>query len=308
MRPKTPKRIRPRQSAPASGNSRASRVGARIRRATPWVVAQEALGICLWIWDAAQDEVRWFGDPAVLLGLAPGSFPGRFRDFLECVHPDDRAQARAEYLEHLHRRKTAFRHENRVLWPDGTQHWIETHGRARYGRDGRATELCGLLRDCTEGKLQQSALARTEDLLGKAFRASPDYMMIADLSEGRALAVNPAFEQITGYSAERAIGRSVAELGAWEQPAERARWTALLRERGELRDWPVQLRHADGHSITVELSSALIDLDGRAGVITIGRDVTAQRHGGRVDAQGEPGRGALFRFTLPAAPETGAPA
>jgi PAS domain-containing protein len=64
-------------------------------RASQFALAQEALGICTWIWDVERDKIEWFGDLSPLLGLPPHSFGGRFDEYLEHLHPEDRARARA---------------------------------------------------------------------------------------------------------------------------------------------------------------------------------------------------------------------
>ena len=42
-----------------------------------FALAQQALGFVTWIWDTSSDRVEWFGDLSPLLGLVPGSFPGK---------------------------------------------------------------------------------------------------------------------------------------------------------------------------------------------------------------------------------------
>ena len=99
-------------------------------RASALEVAQEALGSVTWIWDARRDRVTWFGDLSPLLGLPPGTFSGRFRDYLERVHPLDRAAARQTYIDCLKSKRPSYRTEERVVWPDGTLRWFETYARA----------------------------------------------------------------------------------------------------------------------------------------------------------------------------------
>ena len=93
-------------------------------------VAQEALGSVTWIWDTRRDRVTWFGDLSPLLGLPAGTFSGRYQDYLERVHPLDRASARQTTIDCLQGARPSYRTEERVVWPDGTLRWFETYARA----------------------------------------------------------------------------------------------------------------------------------------------------------------------------------
>ncbi len=53
---------------------------------------------------------------------------------------------------------------------------------------------------------------QAEELFAKAFRASPNPIAIATLSEGRFLDVNPSFLAMSGYSLEEVIGHTASEL------------------------------------------------------------------------------------------------
>jgi diguanylate cyclase (GGDEF)-like protein/PAS domain S-box-containing protein len=90
-------------------------------------------------------------------------------------------------------------------------------------------------------------------------------------SEGRLLAVNPAFVRILGFeSAEQAYALpSVASL-YWE-PAARAQVLAGLERDGELHNAEVQMRRCDGQMIVVLLSARLLrDAQGQV----VGREGT----------------------------------
>jgi two-component system sensor histidine kinase UhpB len=83
----------------------------------------------------------------------------RLEDYVEAVHPDDRAwvqSRRGELLEGTGSGDIEYR----VIWPDGTVHWI--FGRATVVRDpsGRPTRVYGTNADITERKRAEEELAR----------------------------------------------------------------------------------------------------------------------------------------------------
>ncbi|MBP8171748.1 MAG: PAS domain S-box protein, partial [Pseudomonas sp.] len=67
------------------------------------------------------------------------------------------------------------------------------------------------------------ALRASEDKFAKAFRTTPDTMVITDRASGVFIEVNPAFERQFGWSQSEATGRTSSELNIWASPAERQR-------------------------------------------------------------------------------------
>ena len=256
-------------------------------------LAQEALGVVTWIWDADTDRVQWQGDCSPLIGLAPRSFSGRFADYLACVHPEDAPAARQTYIDCLKGLIPQYRTVERVLWPDGSVHWLETYGRANRGPNGRV-RMSGVIKDVTELKKQESARLKAEQQLARVFDASPEYIVVARAEDGKLLAANQAFERVTGYRAREIVGRTVTEINLWGIPGERQRFLADLRKQGTVRDRPVLLRTRDGRVVSGVISASLIEHDGEQLVITMMRDVTEAKRLERRARQSESKYAALF--------------
>jgi len=86
---------------------------------------------------------------------------------------------------------------------------------------------------CSKPSIKPRSLAAfSEDKFTKVFRASPIAFSIATLGEGRILDVNEAFERRYGYTRAELIGRTVLEVGIWEDPQERGRMVGEIRAPG----------------------------------------------------------------------------
>jgi PAS domain S-box-containing protein len=83
----------------------------------------------------------------------------RFEDYVDVIHPDDRARV-IDSRERLHAGTGSGNIEFRVVWPDGSVHWI--FGRATIVRDaaGRPLRAYGTNADITERKLAEEELGR----------------------------------------------------------------------------------------------------------------------------------------------------
>jgi PAS domain S-box-containing protein len=127
-------------------------------------------GVTSWVWDVREDRVQWFGEPEALLGLAPGSYSGRFPDYLSLLHPDDVPQARQTYVDCLTGARPSYRSEERLVRRDGSVRWLECFGRAEYGAGGRAVRMAGVVRDVTERRSTEQEIRTLNEKLEERVR------------------------------------------------------------------------------------------------------------------------------------------
>lgn len=138
--------------------------------AANFAVAQQALGFVTWIWNGFGDHAQWFGDLSSLLGLPAGTFSGSYKEYQRCLHPDDVLASCRTLKECVKGIRPEYRTEERVIWPDGSEHWLETYGRGAYGVDGRALGVSGVVRDVTDRKRAAEALAELNASLERRVR------------------------------------------------------------------------------------------------------------------------------------------
>ena len=137
-------------------------------------------------------------------------------------------------------------------------------------------ETCfiSVLTDITELKKVGKALKESEEKFSKLFQASPAYISLADLEEGRFLAVNHAFEKITGYTQGEVIDRSVYEIGLWADPNDRDKIVKLIKKNPELPPQRISLIRKDGKVIEGLWATERIEIDGEDCIITVFDDMT----------------------------------
>src|SRR4051812_35437828 len=83
--------------------------------------------------------------------------------FLEHVHPDDRARVEAG-LRGAVADSRDWASEFRVVWPDGTVHWLDARGGIYRATDGRPTRMLGTVMEITGRKHVEEALRATEQV------------------------------------------------------------------------------------------------------------------------------------------------
>src|SRR5918911_2383985 len=113
-------------------------------------LALEAARMGTWDWDLLSNRQVISPEAEALLGLAPGSYTGETAQLWSAVFPEDRARVREIAQRALEMGELDL--EYRVVWPDGTIHWLASKGRLLRDADGRAVRLLGVVRDVTARK------------------------------------------------------------------------------------------------------------------------------------------------------------
>ncbi len=130
----------------------------------------------------------------------------------EGVHPDDFERCVKTYSDAFDRREP-FSMEYRLLHASGEYRWLQDDGMPRYDKEGGFIGYIGYCLDITASK-------QAEESYQTLFREMLDgfavHEMIFDEAgkpvDYRFLAVNPAFERMTGLRAGDILGRTVLEV------------------------------------------------------------------------------------------------
>lgn len=120
-------------------------------------VALEAGELGTWLWDLESGTTEW--DPAMeaLFGLAPGTFDGTFDSWVSMLHPDDRERVLATVQEAMEKR-SSYQLDHRVIWPDGSVHWLQGRGSVILAESGAPLGTVGCTADITERMQREEAV------------------------------------------------------------------------------------------------------------------------------------------------------
>ncbi len=103
-------------------------------------------------WDRATTAVSLDATAESLLGLGPGAFDGTYESWAAMLYPDDRSRVLA-MLDRAVDQKGAYDLEYRVVWPDGSVHWLQGRGQVTLDEDGVVTGRIGCMADITARRL-----------------------------------------------------------------------------------------------------------------------------------------------------------
>ncbi len=123
-------------------------------------LALAAAGMGAWDYRFETGEVFWDERCRDQWGMAQGGQIA-YSAVIAAIHPDDRAATDEAVKQALAGAKGgAYHREFRVVWPDGSVHWIDSHGQVCFQGEGeqrRASRFVGANREITERKGMEQA-------------------------------------------------------------------------------------------------------------------------------------------------------
>jgi PAS domain S-box-containing protein len=130
-----------------------------------------------WTYDLRTGRVEWSPEVEAIHGLAPGTFGGRFADYLKDVHPDDRARVEAS-IAAVSPAHAELDVEYRIVRHDGGVRWVAGKGRLIH-ENGRPARMIGL---CIDMTARREADAERSRLLADEQTARARMTLLADVS------------------------------------------------------------------------------------------------------------------------------
>jgi len=162
---------------------------------------QSALALGTWEIHLESRKVRCSGQLLRLYGIAEQSEQLSLDEWLTRVHPDERERritdASANDQDHA-----PIDRQYRIVWPDGSVHWLHSKALVVFDNRGRATSVIGVDFEITQDKLNEERIR----VLSRAVEQSPVSIVITDLT-GKIEYANPRLTQATGYALEEVLGQ-----------------------------------------------------------------------------------------------------
>jgi PAS domain S-box-containing protein len=240
--------------------------------------AQRLANLGSWSWDIAQDRILWSDQLYDIYGIPRGQFGGKVSEFLNFVHPDDRAQVKGS-IESALRAGGRFSHEERIQRGDGSIRHLQSTGEVVCDASGTPVRMLGICLDVTGRKDAERALRQSEQSFRLLLKGVRDYAIYMLDPQGQVLTWNAGAARIKGYAADEIVGRHYRiffpeEARAAGEP-ERALETAAREGQCEWEGWHVRKDGSRFFAATV-IDPIHNDAEELVGFAKVTRDITEQ--------------------------------
>ena len=217
----------------------------------------------IWDWDVVTGELWWSEGFRAQYGWDWREVAATIQGWEALIHPDDRARVLASLDAALGGDAEDWLGHYRLRCADGSYAEVEDRGRILRDADGRAIRAVGGMLDITRQRRDEADLR----LLRRAVGSTGNGIVIVDaLDAAQTLVyVNPAFERMTGYTADEVIGRSYRILlGDNQDPDARRKLRRAMAGDDETRVEEVRSVRKDGTPFWNEVSMTPVhDRNGR---------------------------------------------
>ena len=236
-------------------------------------LTQKAAGVGTWEWNIRTGELDWSEEVAHLHGMRREKLPCDFQGWFETIHSQDRRGVETALLRAVGEGDD-YDVEFRVVWPDGSVHWLAARGQVFPETADQPHRMLGIIMDVTERKQIEEARRQ----LAAIVESSADAIMGKDMNS-TITSWNKGAQAVYGYSASEVLGQHVSILMPPDRQDELPQIMARIA-RGERMDhFETQRITKDGRIIDVSLSvSPIEEEDGTiVGASTIARDITERK-------------------------------
>jgi PAS domain S-box-containing protein len=125
-------------------------------------LAQQAAHIGAFDWNLTTQVDTWTPELEAMYGLPSGGFNQKQQTWVELIHPEDRAEA-AALVERAMETGLPVEGEWRVIWPDGSVHWLFGRWQVFKDETGKPRTMTGVNIDVTERKRLERGIIEASD-------------------------------------------------------------------------------------------------------------------------------------------------
>ena len=242
-------------------------------------------------WDLKTNVVIWSIESFRIHGFTPTEdlHPPQIEKYFRAVHPDDRKEAEKSLNEAVNK-KGVNEFVYRVVWDDGSIHWVRLKSSVDFGDKGESLIMKGTFQDITK-EVEDTDKIEQERVKDEAILSSiADGLFMVD-QNGTIELINNAAENIFGYKKGEVLGKKITDVFPIKSKEgngiESDKRPALMSLQSQKVSTGIyQYTRKDKSSFPAAITVAPVILHGKAiGAIEVFRDVTREQNVDRMKTE-----------------------
>ncbi len=137
--------------------------------------SQSFANIGTWDWNIVTDELYWSERIGPLFGYINNVPETTYDNFIAAIHPDDRQKV-IDAVNNCIEKGEQYDIEHRVVWPDGSVHWVLEKGNVLRSESGAPLHMLGVVQDINQLKNTQNNLIKARDEAELANQAKSQFL------------------------------------------------------------------------------------------------------------------------------------
>jgi len=241
--------------------------------------AQQTAHLGNWELDLITGEEQCSEEVYRILGIYPPTNLIPLHEIFEqTLHPDDYKQLMDSIERAIYQFKP-YQSTFRIIWQDGSVHYIHGFGKAIADEKGKVLRIVGTVQEITELKLIENALRESEAKFRSIFESTRAGIMLVKIN-GQFQMVNPAFCDMLGYSETELLSMNMFDvIHADERSASITHFEQLLEGKIKLIQAEKPFVHKFGVVIWTATNITLVRGDQNNALYAIGllQDITKEK-------------------------------
>ena len=176
-------------------------------------IVAKATSDTIWDWKIEDDSIIWNKGIYGVFGYQKEDVGSTSKWWFDRIHPEDSLKMSVKLYSFLEQKTEKWQDEYRFQCADGSYKYVFDRGFLVKDANGKPLRMIGAIQDVTKQKEEEQRLRLLETVITQ----SKDAVMITDIDTSKnvipnIIFVNSAFTDMTGYSADEVIGKSLEIL------------------------------------------------------------------------------------------------
>ncbi len=137
--------------------------------------SQAFANIGTWDWNIKTGDLFWSASIWPLFGYDKEVTETTYDNFIAAIHPDDR-QIVSDAIMRCVEKGDDYDIEHRVVWPDGSIHWLHEKGDVVRNKYNKPVQMLGVVQNITKRKLAEQSLVEAREDAETANHAKSEFL------------------------------------------------------------------------------------------------------------------------------------
>lgn len=162
-----------------------------------------------WEWNFKTGDVYWSPMIVKMYGGPETNIITNHENFVLALHPDDR-QFVQDAVNLCIDSGEEYNIQHRIVWPDGSVHWIAAQGNVVRNSQGEVERMLGMAQDITQRKQIEDQLLTQSQIVTRMGEGAN----LVRVSDQTIVYTNPAFEKTFAYQPGEMLGKHISIINA----------------------------------------------------------------------------------------------